>query len=414
MSEILRVEHLMKVYGNGVMANKDINFSAKKGEIHAICGENGAGKSTLMKMLYGIEQPSEGSIYVKGEKVNLTSSAKAIEHSIGMVHQHFMLVPSLTVAENVVLGVEPKRGIRFDAKKAIQMTEEIAQKYNLPVPAQEKVENISVGLKQRVEIIKALLKGAEILILDEPTTVLTPQETEELFVELKHLRDQGHTILFISHKLYEVKKLCDRVTVMRAGRMIATRNIADVTEADISRMMELIPRSNIHVGIIVAIVLVILTYYFMYYTRWGYEIRLVGQNGKFAKYTGVSIGAVTVFSQMLGSALAGGAGAMETLGLYSRFSYTDLTGHGWDGVTLAILAGRNPKYIPLAALFLAYLRKGADLMSMRAGMQTDFVSVIQAVILVFLLAEQFLSGYRQRKTYALSKQLETAREEMGG
>ena len=237
MSEILRVEHLMKVYGNGVMANKDINFSAKKGEIHAICGENGAGKSTLMKMLYGIEQPSEGSIYVKGEKVNLTSSAKAIEHSIGMVHQHFMLVPSLTVAENVVLGVEPKRGIRFDAKKAIQMTEEIAQKYNLPVPAQEKVENISVGLKQRVEIIKALLKGAEILILDEPTTVLTPQETEELFVELKHLRDQGHTILFISHKLYEVKKLCDRVTVMRAGRMIATRNIADVTEADISRMM---------------------------------------------------------------------------------------------------------------------------------------------------------------------------------
>lgn len=237
MSEILRVEHLMKVYGNGVMANKDINFSAEKGEIHAICGENGAGKSTLMKMLYGIEQPSEGSIYVKGEKVHLTSSAKAIEHSIGMVHQHFMLVPSLTVAENVVLGIEPKKGIRFDAKKAIQMTEEIARKYNLPVPAREKVENISVSLKQRVEIIKALLKGAEILILDEPTTVLTPQETEELFVELKHLRDQGHTILFISHKLYEVKKLCDRVTVMRAGRMIATRNVADVTEADISRMM---------------------------------------------------------------------------------------------------------------------------------------------------------------------------------
>ena len=237
MSEILRVEHLMKVYGNGVMANKDINFSAEKGEIHAICGENGAGKSTLMKMLYGIEQPSEGDIYVKGEKVHLTSSAKAIEHSIGMVHQHFMLVPSLTVAENVVLGVEPKRGLSFDAKKAVQMTEEIAQKYNLPVPAREKVENISVGLKQRVEIIKALLKGAEILILDEPTTVLTPQETEELFVELKHLRDQGHTILFISHKLYEVTKLCDRVTVMRNGRMIGTRNIADVTEADISRMM---------------------------------------------------------------------------------------------------------------------------------------------------------------------------------
>lgn len=237
MSEILRAEHVMKVYSNGVMANKDINFSAEKGEIHAICGENGAGKSTLMKMLYGIEQPSEGNIYVKGEKVHLTSSAKAIEHSIGMVHQHFMLVPSLTVAENVVLGVEPKKGIRFDAKEAIRVTEEIAKKYNLPVPAKEKVENISVGLKQRVEIIKALLKGAEILILDEPTTVLTPQETEELFVELRHLRDEGHTILFISHKLYEVKKLCDRVTVMRNGRMIATRNVAEISEADISKMM---------------------------------------------------------------------------------------------------------------------------------------------------------------------------------
>lgn len=237
MGEILRVEHVVKVYGNGVMANKDINFSANKGEIHAICGENGAGKSTLMKMLYGIEQPSEGDIFVKGEKVQLTSSAKAIEHSIGMVHQHFMLVPSLTVAENVVLGVEPTKGLRFNSQEAVRMTEQIAEKYNLPVPAREKVENISVGLKQRVEIIKALLKGAEILILDEPTTVLTPQETDELFVELKHLKGQGHTILFISHKLYEVKKLCDRVTIMRSGKMIDTKDVKDVTEADISRLM---------------------------------------------------------------------------------------------------------------------------------------------------------------------------------
>lgn len=237
MDEILKVEHVVKIYGNGVMANRDINFTAKKGEIHAICGENGAGKSTLMKMLYGIEQPSEGSIYVKGEKVQLTSSAKAIEHSIGMVHQHFMLVPSLTVAENVVLGVEPKKGIKFDRREAARMTEEIAQKYNLPVPTNEKVEDISVGMKQRVEIIKALLKGAEILILDEPTTVLTPQETDELFSELKHLRDEGHTILFISHKLYEVKKLCDRVSVMRNGKMVATMDISEVSEADISKLM---------------------------------------------------------------------------------------------------------------------------------------------------------------------------------
>ena len=237
MSEILRTDHIMKIYDNGVMANKDINFSAEKGEIHAICGENGAGKSTLMKMLYGIEQPSEGAIYVKGKEVHLTSSAKAIECSIGMVHQHFMLVPSLTVAENVVLGVEPQKGFKFDKKEAIRITEQIAEKYNLSVPTEARVEDISVGMKQRVEIIKALLKGAEILILDEPTTVLTPQETEELFVELKHLRDQGHTIIFISHKLYEVKKLCDRVSIMKNGRMVATKNISEVSEADISRLM---------------------------------------------------------------------------------------------------------------------------------------------------------------------------------
>lgn len=237
MSEILRTYHIMKIYDNGVMANKDINFSAEKGEIHAICGENGAGKSTLMKMLYGIEQPSEGAIYVKGKEVHLTSSAKAIECSIGMVHQHFMLVPSLTVAENVVLGVEPQKGFKFDKKEAIRITEQIAEKYNLSVPTEARVEDISVGMKQRVEIIKALLKGAEILILDEPTTVLTPQETEELFVELKHLRDQGHTIIFISHKLYEVKKLCDRVSIMKNGRMVATKNISEVSEADISRLM---------------------------------------------------------------------------------------------------------------------------------------------------------------------------------
>ncbi len=237
MDELLRVEHLLKVYGNGVMANKDINFTARKGEIHAICGENGAGKSTLMKMLYGIEQPSEGKIFMKGKEVSLTSSAVAIENSIGMVHQHFMLVPSLTVAENVVLGTEPKKGLKFDTKKAIELTDEIANKYNLKVPAQETVENITVGMKQRVEIIKALLKGAELLILDEPTTVLTPQETEELFVELKHLKEQGHTILFISHKLQEVKQLCDRVSIMRAGRMVATRDISEVSEADISKLM---------------------------------------------------------------------------------------------------------------------------------------------------------------------------------
>ncbi len=181
-----------------------------------------------------------------------------------------------------------------------------------------------------------------------------------------------------------------------------------------AQLRELIPKSNIHIGFFAAIALVVLVYYFMYNTRWGYEIRLVGQNDKFAKYSGISIGFITVLAQMLGGALAGSAGAMEVLGLYSRFSWTTLTGHGWDGITLGILANRNPKYIPLAALFLAYLRKGADLMSMKTGMQTDFISIIQAVMLVFLLAAHFLSGYKQKKIYGLSKQLEKKNGLKGG
>ena len=237
MSEILRVERVTKVYGNGILANDKVELSVKKGEIHAICGENGAGKSTLMKMLFGLEQPDDGEIYVKGQARKITSPSVAIGLGIGMVHQHFMLVDELTVAENVVLGYEPKKGLVIDWDKAADMTREVGQKYNLEVEPGLVVGDISVGLKQRVEIVKALLRGAEILILDEPTAVLTPQETRELFAELKHLRDAGHTILFISHKLGEVKELCDRITIMRAGRTVGTYEAADLSEADISRMM---------------------------------------------------------------------------------------------------------------------------------------------------------------------------------
>lgn len=191
-------------------------------------------------------------------------------------------------------------------------------------------------------------------------------------------------------------------------------SVASLKLPKTARIASLIPGSDVHMGFIVAVILVILTYIFMYKTRWGYEIRLVGQNSRFAKYAGVSIGFVLVSSQMIGSALCGAAGAMEVLGVYRRFSWTGLTNHGWDGVTLGILAGRNPKYIPLAALFLAYLRKGADLMSMKTGMQTDFVSIIQAVILVFILAESFLAKYKQKRTCQLSKQLEEEHEEKGG
>ena len=235
--DILRMEHITKIYGNGFIANNGIDFSVRKGEIHALAGENGAGKSTLMKVLFGEETPEEGRILYKGEEVHITSPLTAIKMGIGMVHQHFMLVPSMTVAENMVLGMEPRKMCLMSMEKAVQLTREVAEKYALPIDPHARVQDLPVGLKQRVEILKALLRGADVLILDEPTAVLTPQETVEIFVELKRLREMGHTVIFISHKLNEIKEICDRITVIRDGRTVAVRNVADVTEQDISRMM---------------------------------------------------------------------------------------------------------------------------------------------------------------------------------
>lgn len=238
--EILLMDNITKVYANGFVANKDVTLSVRKGEIHALCGENGAGKSTLMKVLFGHESAEEGRIVLRGEEVKFANSIEAIKHGIGMVWQHFMLCPSLTVAENLVLGMEPSKGGKFgpmNINKAIQMAEEVSKKYNLIVDPRAKVEDLPVGQKQKVEILKALLRGAEILILDEPTAVLTPQETEELFVELKNLKEMGHTIIFISHHLDEVKSLCDRFTVLRLGKSVGGGEIKDVTVQDISRMM---------------------------------------------------------------------------------------------------------------------------------------------------------------------------------
>lgn len=234
---LLEMRGITKVYPNGVVANKDVEFSLREGEIHAIAGENGAGKSTLMKIMFGMEEPSEGGLYLRGEQVKLQSPQDAIDRGIGMVHQHFMLVPSFTVAENMVLGMEPKKGVGFDVAEAVRLTEETARKYNLTVNARAKVEDLSVGMKQKVEILKALVRGARILILDEPTAVLTPQETEELFHELQQLKEQGHTIVFISHKLKEVKAICDRITIMRGGRSEGVFETRDVTEQEISRLM---------------------------------------------------------------------------------------------------------------------------------------------------------------------------------
>ena len=235
---VVEMRGIDKIYPNGIAANQGVDFLVKKGEIHALMGENGAGKSTLMKMLFGMEQPTNGEIFINGEKVALTSPTVAIAHGIGMVHQHFMLVPSLTVAENVVLGMEPRKGKLFvDFSKAIALTEEYSKKFNLEVDPNAKVMDIPVGMTQKVEILKALVRGAKILILDEPTAVLTTQETVELFKELIHLKEQGYTIIFISHKLKEIKEITDRMTILRGGRSMGVYNTADTSEQEISRLM---------------------------------------------------------------------------------------------------------------------------------------------------------------------------------
>lgn len=236
-SYLLSMEHITKIYANGFVANQDVSLSVKKGEIHALLGENGAGKSTLMKVLFGHEKLEEGRVFLDGKEISIDSPQTAIQYGIGMVHQHFMLVPSLTVAENLTLGIEPKRGGFYDIQAAVRMTEEISQKYNLNVDARAKVEDLPVGTKQKVEILKVLLRGAKIIILDEPTAVLTPQETKGLFEELVALKNDGYTIIFISHKLGEIKAICDRLTVLRAGKLVGVANVADLTEQQISQMM---------------------------------------------------------------------------------------------------------------------------------------------------------------------------------
>ena len=237
MDDLLRMEGITKVYPNGIVANKDVNFAVTSGEIHGLVGENGAGKSTLMKVLFGLNRAERGRIVLEGREIRVDSPTEAIAHGIGMVHQHFMLVPSLSAAENLVMGREPRKGLALDRAAASRLTRELGQRYNLQVEPETLVRDLPVGMKQRLEILKALYRGARVLILDEPTAVLTPQETTELFSQLRLLRGQGNTIIFISHKLGEIKSLCDRVTVMRSGRVQGTFDTGAVSEADISRLM---------------------------------------------------------------------------------------------------------------------------------------------------------------------------------
>lgn len=234
---ILEMKDISKIYGNGITANKGVNFNLKKGEIHALAGENGAGKSTLMKILFGMEPPSSGEILLRGERVNFSSSKDAIGHGIGMVHQHFMLVESFTAAQNIILGMEPQKGLFVNEEEAVRFTKELSRKYNLAVEAKAVTKTLPVGVKQKIEILKALARGAKILILDEPTAVLAPQETDQLFEELIHLREQGHTIVFISHKIPEIKEISDRITIMRAGCSVGCCRTRDVTEKEISSMI---------------------------------------------------------------------------------------------------------------------------------------------------------------------------------
>lgn len=234
---ILEMNHISKVYGNGVYANKDISFSVREGEIHALVGENGAGKSTLMKILFGMERPSQGGILLRGETVLFHTPQDAMAVGIGMVHQHFKLVGSMNVTENVILGYEPMWKGLINSKKAKEKVAEFSEIFQLKEVLDLPVSKLPVGTKQKVEIVKALYRGAKILILDEPTAVLTPQETAELFTQLKKLKKQGFTVIFISHKLREVKEISDRISIMRKGELIDTLNTADVNEEEISAKM---------------------------------------------------------------------------------------------------------------------------------------------------------------------------------
>lgn len=227
MSEyILEMKHITKRFAS-VVANEDVNLSVKKGEVHALLGENGAGKSTLMNCLYGMYDSYEGEIWFDGKKVTIDDPKQAIALGIGMVHQHFMLIPALTVIENVVLGLKENKQV-LDLKAAAERFTELGKRYNMEIDPWVRVEQLSVGQQQRLEILKALYRDAKLLILDEPTAVLTPDEVDSLFDMMNKLTGEGHTVIFISHKLNEIMKICDRCTVLRQGKLAATVEISEV------------------------------------------------------------------------------------------------------------------------------------------------------------------------------------------
>lgn len=236
MEKILELKNVCKFFGE-LKANDSITFDIRAGEVHAIVGENGAGKTTLMNVIYGLYQPDRGEVVFKGKPANFLSPKDALEAGIGMVHQHFMLVPKLTVLQNIIAGREPTRHGMIDVKRARQMVRAIAEEYHLDIDMDARVQDISVGMKQRVEIVKALYRGADVLILDEPSAVLTPQEIEQLYEIIQIFKAQHKTVIFITHKLEEVKKTADRISVLRLGKYMGTVQNADVDIVQITNMM---------------------------------------------------------------------------------------------------------------------------------------------------------------------------------
>lgn len=233
---LLELRGIKKRFGP-VIANRNIDLAVKAGEVHALVGENGAGKSTLMKILYGLYKPDEGEIRYRGQTLQHHSPQKAIELGIGMIHQHFMLIPTLTVAENVVLGMEPRKGLAVDRTSASKSVREISEKFGLALDPDRRVSDLSVGEQQRVEIIKLLYRGAELLILDEPTAVLTPGEVQAFFKVLKNLVAEGKTVIIITHKLDEVMAISNRITVIRQGETIHSLLTQDTKPIEIARLM---------------------------------------------------------------------------------------------------------------------------------------------------------------------------------
>ncbi len=233
---VLELRGITKRFGT-FTANDRVDLDVRAGEVHALLGENGAGKSTLMNCLYGLYRPDEGEIVLEGRQVRFSSSADAIAAGIGMVHQHFMLIPVMTVAENIVLAAEPRKGAFVDMAEAVRRVQALADRYNLPVDPTAEVEDIGVGMQQRAEILKALYREAKVLVLDEPTAVLTPQEALELFAVLRELKARGTAIILITHKLDEVLEIADRVTVLRRGKRIDTVPAAGATERGLAELM---------------------------------------------------------------------------------------------------------------------------------------------------------------------------------